>query len=294
MDCFTIDIPESIFMNRTPDRKWPVRANCQNDQCHMADNDKSALPFKHLVFGEMFEVSSNRPGWHFALTIRFGEELFEFRRPIWLGIGKARVYVGVNCAELFFDLIDCSLPDEDWEFDPPGETQRTIERRRSSAVHAESDKETEVQIGVTAQTSVTKSVPSIKAAASKKVRVAGKSTLGAKIEIEDSYKRRLAYIVASGGPSAPKWRIEAPEDQPNLSGTILKGRRFARAEVIGLKPRIEMRLDIPEHAIVVRDEEGIFKSINRQKIAKIRIKKALSRTSHILGSASLPGKGASE
>lgn len=76
-----------------------------------------------------------------------------------------------------------------------------------------------------------------------------------------------------------------------MSGTILKGRRFARAEIIGLDPTIDMRLDIPEHAIVVRDEEGIFRSVNKQKIAKIRIKKTLSRVSHILDSAKLSNKG---
>jgi hypothetical protein len=169
----------------------------------MAEVLKSALPFKHLVYGEIFEVSSNRPGWHFAVTLRFGEEMFEFRRPILLGLGKARVFVGVNCAEFSFGLTDCILPDEDWEFDPLSEIQRTVERRKSNITHAEGELGTEVHIGMTGQTAVKKGIPAVKVAASKKVRLAEKSVVGSKVEIEDSYKRKVAYIVASGGPTRP-------------------------------------------------------------------------------------------
>ena len=239
---------------------------------------RPTLPFKYLAFGEIKRISSNRPGWSFALTLRFSEEAFEFRRILSLGLKKARLFIGVKSANVLFLLNDCTLPDDDWEFDPAAETQRSVVRKLSTATQSEGvlrgETEAGGDVGIEGQ--------EIKATVSGKTRTSKKASRSLKIEIEDTFRKKIAYIAAAGGPRSPKWVIEAPSDLPHLRGTILKSRRFARAEIIGARPQIEMQLEIPEHAIVVRDDDGIFRGVNQQKVAKIRIKKALSRNPHLL------------
>jgi hypothetical protein len=236
------------------------------------------LPFKYLAFGEIKRIPSNRPGWTFALTLRFSEEAFEFRRILSLGLRKARLFIGIKSANVLFLLNDCTLPDDDWEFDPSAETHRSVMRKLSTATQKEGESRGEAE----ASGNIGMESREFKATVSGRARTSKKAKRSLKIEIEDTFRKKIAYIAPAGGPRAPKWVIEAPSDLPNLQGTILKSRRFARAEITGGNPQIEMQLEIPEHAIVVRDDDGIFRGINQQRIAKIRIKKTLSRNSHLL------------
>src|SRR4051812_6348504 len=103
------------------------------------------LPFKYLAYGEITEAQSNRPGSHLAVTLRFGEETFEFRRVAFLGLKKARIFVGIRCANLGFTLTNCELPDEDWAFDPRTSGVIHVDRTVSIRSGRETDSGEEVQ-----------------------------------------------------------------------------------------------------------------------------------------------------
>jgi hypothetical protein len=248
---------------------------------------RSILPFKYLAFGEINKLASNRPGWSFSVTLRFGEEVFEFRRLLFLGLTKARVFVGVKCANVVFSLTDCFLPHEDWEFDPAAETHRSVARKVSTRTDRVGAFSAGSQLTGSAGLGIDDKEISAKAKISAGAKSGKKSKRRSRLGIEDEFKTRLAYISPSGGPTAPKWAIEAPNDYSHLHGTILKSRRFARAEITGANPQIEMYLEIPDHGIVVRDQDGIFRGINQQKIARLRIKKSLAKRSHLLCSTDI-------
>jgi hypothetical protein len=235
----------------------------------------------YLANAEINKVSSNRNGWTFSLSLRFGEEVLEFKKITISGIKKNKIYIGLKSARIHFLLTDCELPSEDWMWDNSIELQRAVSRDVSVSKQSQSGITQGLERSFDASADLGLDSQKIGSSFSEKTSSDSSTSRDLKVEIRDSFKKKQIFVSASGNSRNPKWVIEAPIDEDYLKGHITEN-RFARADVIGPNPRIIVQLDIPDFSLVVRDEGGVFQGINKTKIAKIRIKKALTNKMHDL------------
>ena len=87
-----------------------------------------------LLYGALKEVKSNRDGWSFGLTLRFGLEKFKFFR---FGVFPRQISIGVTEATISFRLEDAIMPDEDWAFDTPTSLSIDIHRENTWEVRVD-------------------------------------------------------------------------------------------------------------------------------------------------------------
>jgi hypothetical protein len=245
---------------------------------------------KELAYGEMHESPSNRLGWTFGMTLRLGEYQFQYKGGIFQGFQKKSLGVSLTAANLIFDLKDCILPDEDWEHDPTLEVERKVERTatKSTGIESVAAKNSETTSGMKSELS--KETASLGAEVSSHEKNDLSARNYSSLGIEDKLTRKVTYISASGGPAAPQWTLTKPDDEIFLRGTI-KSRRWARAEITGKNPRIDVYLQIPPHALHIRDEDGSTSiGINKKRIAHLKIRQALCQKTFLLCSFKPPVK----
>lgn len=230
-----------------------------------------------LIFGQIKLTESNREGWSFGLSLRFGLEPIPFRR---LGLFPSQITIGVTEAEIAFDLENVTMPDEDWAFDNPMpqtlevSLERTTETGKDNLIEGTTSKENDGSFSGEAQANPKISLSAkLRQAQSEKTA----STDKMKDQVLEKYTVSRSMLVASGGPSAPTWSITSFFKDQVLRGTAVKASYFARALPTGEGSKLSMKATIPKHALRIRDETGAFTHVNRRILALARIRKELCR-----------------
>ena len=229
-----------------------------------------------LIHGAMKETNvSNREGWSFGLTIRFGIEPFKF---FTLGMIPRSMTLAITEATVVFDLEEATMPDEDWAFDDPPPSSLEISREvlkeetgdqlqeRTDASERNSSASGEAQASPKLSFST-----ALKQAGSKK----SSQTRRARKQSVEKYVHTQHMITSSGGSDDPSWTIAALIEGQILKGPAIKANYFARVLPKGQNASVSMKAVIPEHAIRIQDDTGAFKHVNRRLLALRRIKKAL-------------------
>jgi len=230
-----------------------------------------------LIFGQTKQTESNREGWSFGLTLRFGLEKIPFRR---LGIFRSTITIGVTEADIAFHLENAIMPDEDWALDSPMphtleiSRERTIETGNDNSTEAITSKEEDGSFSGEAQAN-----PKISLSAKLRQAQSEKTGLTSMMrdQVLEKYTISRCMLVASGGPSAPSWNITSFFKDQVLHGTAIKVRSFARVLPTAEDSKLSIKATIPEHALRIQDETGAFMHVNRRIIALARIRKELCR-----------------
>lgn len=247
-----------------------------------------------LVFGQIKQTESNREGWSFGLSLRFGLLPISFRR---LGVFPSQITIGVTEADIVFDLENVTMPDEDWAFDTSMQKnlevaiERTAEAGKDSATEGTASREGEGSFAGEAHANPKFSLSAkLKQAQSEKTATTDKI----KVQVLEKYTVSRSLLVASGGPSAPSWNVSSFFKDQVLRGTAVKTNYFARALPIGEGSKLSLKATIPEHALKIRDETGAFTHINRRILALARIRKELCREGIELHQVKIPNSRESE
>lgn len=96
------------------------------------------MPSHHgIVFGQLLVRESNDRDIPIALTLRFSEDRFTFRKLRYLGLLEGELFVAVTSAFLVLKLENCEAPDSDWHYDEP--IRLTIEFDESTTHEIEVD-----------------------------------------------------------------------------------------------------------------------------------------------------------
>jgi hypothetical protein len=232
------------------------------------------MPSHHgIAFGQLLVRESNDRNIPIALTLRFSEDRFTFRRWRYLGILEGELFVAINSAFLVLELENCEAPDIDWHYDEPIRLTIEIDESTTHEIQVDQARTGAVSAKVGLAAKAVDSTAASSASASQKV---SKSNVRS-VKHERSYRRTHAVLRAIGTPKNPRWLLESGEiewtgERYPLLGPILKNQKFVniRSDQPG---RVTLQIEVPPHGISVRDQSGAFASINKQKLARLRIAK---------------------
>ena len=235
-------------------------------------------PGTAIVYGTLQTEASNTPMPSISLTLRFAEVRFEFRKYRYLGLLKGELFVAAHTAYLDLILNGCTAPESEWKFNASPEPTLPIQEK--STFRSRHDTSQERSAGASGDLSV--STATIRAGVAPSSALKTQKAQGAEFEMERSATSTHQLLVAIGNADAPSWRIESGLSDnygapAPLIGPVLNRARFCSISLNSDNATVELDLLVPSHGLSVRDENGLFRSVNKQKLARIRLQRHYCR-----------------
>ena len=248
---------------------------------------------RRLVNGSMKECQSNRDGWSFGLTIRFG--LYE-TRLFRISFTDNSLEIGVRAARLDFNLTDALMPDEDWAHDDVTNenVKLTVEKTLEASNAASKARHDGSSIDLGGLASLSKNLEiRLSNKLSTERSSAKKLDRSEKQQTVESYNHERHALIAIGSEKHPAWQVQSTLDNKVLLGTAVKSSYFARVTEAGGSPRVALTATISPTDIFVRDRTGAFEPVNKRLLAMVRIRRELCRNAIPLDEHSIELDGCS-
>jgi hypothetical protein len=203
--------------------------------------------------------------------LRFSEDRFTFRKWRYLGLIRGELFVAINTAFLVLELEGCNAPDTDWHFDEP--IRLRIDLVETVALEIAVDDADVRTISATAKAAVTPVVGEAHSSISASNKASKSNVRSAKRQ--QTHQRSHFVLRAIGSHKSPRWLVESGEFESNgqrspLLGTLLKNQKFLNLRT-NEPGRVTLKVEVPPHGLSVRDQTGAFSSINKERLARIRI-----------------------
>jgi hypothetical protein len=243
----------------------------------MVIRDQTELSY--VVNGSMRKGRSNRAGEALHVTLRFGEG--RLRRTI-AGITCVDIWVGIESAFVNFKLHKCAMPDGDWLINPDFERSTVI-----------SYKIGEKEQTVTSQSRTQKLSANATVSPSPLTAGAERGTDSREEDrcsssSEKSFNSVKHRIYPRGSSLKPSWQLTAAPGESVLRGTVLDDCRFAQIQREGAKSKIDLELEVPKHAVTVRDATGNMQKLaNKWGLARILLSNVLCKKPLLLDSITM-------
>jgi hypothetical protein len=232
------------------------------------------MPSHHqIVHGKLRVRPSNDSSIPLALTLRFSEDRFTFRKWKLLGLIEGELFVAVNTAFLVLELDGCDAPDSDWYFDEP--ITLRIDFDETVILEAVADDASVRTLTAKTTAAVTPTVGELGVSSSAFSKTSKSDVRSAKRQ--QSHRRSHLIMRAIGSHRDPRWLLESGEFEANgerspLLGTLLKNQKFLNVQADHVA-KVTLKIEVPSHGLSVRDQTGVFSSINKARVARIRIAK---------------------
>jgi len=222
-----------------------------------------------IAYGSLLLKESNKPTSRIALTLRFSEIQFGFHKYRYLGLIQGELYVAAHIANLTLALTNCKAPEDDWSFNDTPALKVSVEQK--AATSSKHDSSSEGSVGASVEVDLAGGAKAKPTAAKKNVRAQGEQ-----FALEQTATKEHYLIVPIGSELNPRWLIESAFKNKDgasepLLGPILNAASFCGVCLTGSPAKVELLLTVPPHGLSVRGEAGVFGSVNKKTLGRLRL-----------------------